>query len=61
MNKRTYLFEVVYVSYVINVPLCTINLSASYCTGRESGFCWTIWIRFFYGCGGCAVYFVFKD
>ena len=27
---------------------------------RESGFCWTIWIRFFYGCGGCAVYFVFS-
>ena len=27
---------------------------------RESGFCWTIWIRFFYGCGGCAVYFGFS-
>ena len=27
---------------------------------RESGFCWTIWIRFFYSCGGCAVYFVFS-
>ena len=27
---------------------------------RESGFCWKIWIRFFYGCGGCAVYFVFS-
>ena len=26
----------------------------------ESGFCWKIWIRFFYGCGGCAVYFVFS-
>ena len=30
MNQRTYLFEVVYVSYVRNVPLGTINLSASY-------------------------------
>ena len=29
-------------------------------TVRESGFCWTIWIRFFYGCSGCAVYFVFS-
>ena len=27
---------------------------------RKSGFCWTIWIRFFYGCSGCAVYFVFS-
>ena len=27
---------------------------------RESGFCRKIWIRFFYGCGGCAVYFVFS-
>ena len=30
MNQRTYLFEVVYVSYVLNVPLGSINLSASY-------------------------------
>ena len=30
MNQRTYLFEAVYVSYVLNVPLGTINLSASY-------------------------------
>ena len=29
-QQRTYLFEDVYVSYVINVPLGTINLSASY-------------------------------
>ena len=28
MNQRTYLFEVVYVSYVLNVPLGSINLSA---------------------------------
>ena len=30
MNQSLYLFEVVYVSYVLNVPLGTINLSASY-------------------------------
>ena len=32
MNQRTYLFEDLYVSYVGNVSLGTINLSASYRT-----------------------------
>ena len=48
------------VSYRVRVQYLLSPLLVLLVRVRESGFCWKIWIRFFYGCGGCAVYFVFS-